>query len=356
MLLLKKFTVPKEFDQKRFDLVCVSLSGLSRKKIRGLIDTGQAFLNGKGVWLAKFAVSSGDVIELRLQEQSEVVDKRFFGLDSSSILLENKDFLAINKPPGLAVDSEKENVLTVLCKMQTRFNSIDLRLAHRLDKDTSGTLIISKNESTRSQLGKLFADRQIQKTYRALCFDTPPDIEGSIELAIGQDLKGKNLYHAVPDLEGKNSLNIEQKIDLAGIAKKQNMRNSKKSDFGNYIDDNFENFDENEELNSKNARQARTDYLVIQTFVGKRISYLECYPKTGRPHQIRVHLRAIGNPILGDKLYSRHLAGRHPNYQLAPRQMLHAYKLEFELNSQHFNINAPIPNDMQKLINLLDNL
>jgi 23S rRNA-/tRNA-specific pseudouridylate synthase len=211
-------------------------------------------------------------------------------------------------------------------------------------------LIIAKSEAVRAEFGKLFADRKIKKTYRALCFDTPPEEFGTIDLPIVQHSKGKNVYFAVKDEVGANfNLPVNKKVQ------------SIKDSSAVLLWDNNGNrpLHESSPRTSPEGgggaprgvpRPARTDYKVLESLAGKRISYLECYPHTGRPHQIRVHLRAIGNPVLGDKIYAEHLAGKHPHYQLAPRQMLHAHKLEFEFRGKKFEVVSPIPADMTELL------
>ena len=80
---------------------------------------------------------------------------------------------------------------------------------------------------------------------------------------------------------------------------------------------------------------------------------MEFYPYTGRPHQIRVHAKSMGNPVLGDKIYALHLAGRHPYYQTAARQMLHAWSLEFEYKGKTYKLQAQLPPDFESVLSFL---
>jgi RluA family pseudouridine synthase len=305
---IKSYKVKEALNGQRFDLTAVELSGLSRKKIRQTIDSGGAFLNKKRIWIAKYQVKTGDILELRVEEKThskgEQNNQKSL-LAKEHVIYDEPDFLVVNKPAGVSVDSSKITILTYLQEIFPDQNLNDFALANRLDKDTSGLLIVTKNPKTESEFRFLFSKRQVNKTYRVLCFDTPESDQGLITYPIIQHSKGKNQYFAVT--EGKEV---------------------------------------------HKGKSAETSFQLLDSFVNKRISYLECKPKTGRSHQIRVHLRTIGNPVLGDKLYASHL-GHHPHFQLASRQMLHSYKLNFVFREKEYNLKAPLPDDMSKLLSRL---
>ncbi len=322
MSTLKSWKIPPSLNGQRFDLAAVELAALSRKKVRSLIDSGGAFLNQKPIWIAKFAVRGGDVLELRLNEEAGQRSALDIDLTPESIIRETEDFVVLNKPVGISVDSVANDILAYVRHLDSRFRGLNLKLAHRLDKDTSGLLIIAKNEAVRTEFEKLFARREVRKVYRALCFDTPRPETDSIVFPIVQHSKGENKYFAV--VEGEATGNGSK---TAGGGK-------------------------NVEGRGVRPKPARTDYWVLESLAGKRVSYVEFYPHTGRPHQIRVHARAIGNPVLGDKVYALHLAGRHPYYQTAPRQMLHAWQLEFTYKNQKYNLQAPLPQDFERVLKL----
>jgi len=300
MSSILRYHLPSRLNQSRLDLAAVELSQLSRKQIRRLLDSGLIFVNKKRVWLAKFTVHTNDLIEIILPSTNS--DHQLnTNLTSRNILLETEDFIAVNKPPGIAVDTEKDNLIYHLTKLKPEY--AHLQLVHRLDKETSGVILLAKTQASYDLLTKLFQTRQITKVYRVICFDTPNQHTGTITWPIARVSKQINRYVAITPKEEPRP----------------------------------------------QAKPARTDYRLIRSLAQKRLSYLECYPYTGRPHQIRVHLKAIGNPVLGDKLYAEHLTN-HPFWQLATRQMLHSYQLQFVLNNQKFKVIAPIPKDFREIL------
>ncbi len=295
-----QYYIPPDLNQKRLDLAAVQLSGLSRKQIRRLIDSGVVFVNKQRVWIAKFMLHTHDLLEILLPSTNPT-ELSANKLTNKAILMETDAFVAVNKPPGIAVDSEKYNLIYYLAKLKPEYST--LRLVHRLDKDTSGVMLLAKTEASQQTLSKLFQNRQVRKTYRVICFDTPNLPTGTITWPIARCAPKLNQYMAVTS---KNSTQLA-------------------------------------------AKPARTEYQLIRSLAQKRLSYLECYPHTGRPHQIRVHLQAIGNPVLGDKIYAKHLTN-HPFWQLATRHMLHSYQLMLVLENQKFRLIAPIPKDFREIL------
>jgi len=300
MSSILQYYIPPDLDQSRLDLAAVKLTQFSRKQIRRLIDSGLVFVNKQRVWIAKFVVHTHDLLEI-LAPTKNPTENSAIQLTDKAILLETDTFVAVNKPAGIAVDSEKYNLIYHLSKLKPTYSS--LRLVHRLDKDTSGVMLLAKTEASHQLLSKLFQNRQIQKIYRVICFDTPNPPAGTITWPIARYAPNLNRYVAVT---AKNPTQTD-------------------------------------------AKPARTDYQLIRSLAEKRLSYLECYPHTGRPHQIRVHLRALGNPVLGDKTYAEHLS-HHPFWQLATRHMLHSYTLQFTLDNQKFRLIAPIPKDFREIL------
>ncbi len=284
----------------RFDIAATRLSGLSRNKVRQLIDSGLAFLNKKRIWIAKFEVKQGDILELMLGSEN-LKSSLNIDLQPSSIIIENADFLVINKPAGIAVDTDSNNIIHYLKKLNPKYSN--LLLAHRLDKDTSGLLILAKRESVRKEFEQIFKERKVHKIYHTICFDTPKPEEGEIIFPIVQHSQGKNKYFAITP----------------------------------------------KDIPNPKVKPAKTSYKLIRSFASKRLSYVECTPHTGRPHQIRVHLKSIGNPVLGDKVYANHLQ-HHPYWQKATRQMLHAYSLRFEFAGQQYSLTAPLPPDFENIL------
>jgi len=163
---------------------------------------------------------------------------------------------------------------------------------HRLDRDTSGVLVFAKNEKTYNFLRKAFHDREVKKTYLAFVYGVSKEKKGIIDFDIGRSRKDFRLRSAQPKAKGR-------------------------------------------------LRESLTRYEVI----GEKDDYalLKVQPETGRTHQIRVHLKAIHHPIIGDKLY----APNRENILGISRLGLHAYEINLPLPSgNHVSITAPIPNDL----------
>jgi 23S rRNA pseudouridine1911/1915/1917 synthase len=187
---------------------------------------------------------------------------------------------------------------------------------HRLDQDTSGLMIVARNKEAGLAFENLFKERKIHKIYRALCFGKPKEPSGTINFAIGKDAKHPNKYRAI-----------------------------------------FQNIDKNTPRkppqNKKNTpeKSAVTNYVLLHAW-NRGVCEIQCSPLTGRTHQVRVHLSAIGCPLLGDKTYAHNLPG-HGAYKMALRHMLHAWKLEFKYKGQNYAYEAPLAKDYQDVLNTL---
>jgi 23S rRNA pseudouridine1911/1915/1917 synthase len=235
------------------------------------------------------------------------------------IIYENEDILAINKPAGVLVHREenapntasynkkveKEKVLTDwLLKHYPEIKNVgdnpQIRpgIVHRLDKDTSGVLIVAKNQKTFDYLKSLFQKKEIKKTYLALVY-------------------GKLL--------GKGVIKKPIGIKPGSIKRSTNAGHLKM------------------------IKDAITEYRVLKIFKRGEFSLLEVTPLTGKTHQIRVHLASIGHPIVGDNLY-----GRKKQEIPLKRQFLHAYSLEFNLqNNGRIKIEADLPYELQEILESL---
>jgi 23S rRNA pseudouridine1911/1915/1917 synthase len=168
-------------------------------------------------------------------------------------------------------------------------------IVHRLDKDTSGVVLIAKNEIAHRILANQFKNRKVKKTYLALVRGIVKSASGVIETSIGRHKTNRKKMTATMD----------------------------------------------------QGRQAETRYEVIETL--GHFSYLRLFPKTGRTHQIRVHLASIHHPVLGDSLYGGNIA---EPYLKIPRQALHAYRVEINhpLNKQPLVFEAPVPPDINNYL------
>ena len=211
------------------------------------------------------------------------------------ILYEDADVVVINKPAGLITHSDgrtKEETAEDWFKKTYPETHFERAYVHRLDRDTSGVLVFAKNEKAYEFLRKAFHDREVKKTYLAFVYGVPKEKKGIIDFDIGRSRKDFRLHSAQPKAKGR-------------------------------------------------LREALTRYEVI----GENGEYalLRVQPETGRTHQIRVHLKAIHHPIVGDKLYA-------PNHPLAlgiSRLGLHAYSIDLPLSSgSRTTIVAPLPDDL----------
>lgn len=267
---------------KLLDFIALHLKSVSKKQIKRLIETNHCLVNQKMERFASAQVFSGDEVQFEAKNLSKPT------FQAKHILFEDPYLLVYNKPAGVATDPK--GVLELL-KPHGRFF-----LTHRLDKDTSGALILAKSSEVEEKMMEAFSSRQVKKEYLALVDGTPKGKEGVIENTLGKigAFSGQTLYGKVAQ-GGKHAKTIWRR--------------------------------------------------------GKRGSLLHCYPETGRTHQIRVHLSEMGHPILGDYQYGK--AFKSP--LRPPRHMLHAYRLTFShpVTGILLKIQAPIPKDFQEAMNAL---
>ena len=204
--------------------------------------------------------------------------------------------LIINKPSGIPVHQGSfggDNLENYFKYLQFGLRNPPA-LAHRLDSDTSGCLVLGRNRKGLQKMGKLFSSGEVQKTYLALIKGVLPQSEGVIDFALKKISSAKDGWKMIVDDDGQKSI---------------------------------------------------TEYKVLKT--NNKISLVECYPKTGRTHQIRVHLASLGCPILGDSFYNK-----LDDSPKVSHLMLHSLAIEFKLypKKEKINIKAPIPDYMQKII------
>ncbi len=223
------------------------------------------------------------------------------------IVWEDKDAIVINKPAGLLVHPTSSqqndtlvNGLIAYCPSIKNVGDDPLRpgLVHRLDKDTSGLIVVAKNNSAFKYLKKQFQEGKIAKYYLALVIGQIKDKKGIITKAISFSKKDYRKRSALLD---------------------------------------------------KKSKKAWTEYKVLKSF--KDYTLLKVIPKTGRTHQIRVHLSSIGHPLAGDKQYR---FKRRPSPENLPRQFLHAHYLKFQLaNGKIVELKSALPQDLKKVLQAL---
>lgn len=248
------------------------LEGVSGKFIRKALAANLCRINGKVERFASTFLSAGDVIELSSRFQSIFNPIK----NNLEVLFEHEDFIIANKPSGF------------ICSGGNSFLK-PYKLIHRLDKDTTGLLILAKSSKGKNHLIELFKSSSISKSYLAI-------VDGAI-------LKRKGI--------------INSSLIKTGFYQGQTIWGSSPNE----------------------GLRAITQYKVLE--IGKKASLVLVKPITGRTHQIRVHMAEIGHPILIDPQYAR----RYRSSIISSRPLLHAFRLQFEYQEQKINVSAPIPKD-----------
>lgn len=295
----KVFQIEKEDVGKRLDLFLQErFSSFSRSHFNKLIEENMVTLNGKNV-------KSGS--KLKLGDNVEVFFKEpeIISLDaedvSFEIVYEDDDLVVVNKPQGVVVHpcaSTKRgtlvNGLLFRIKNLSGINGV-LRpgIVHRLDKETSGLLVVAKNDKAHVSLSKQIKDKTCKRQYLAILSGNLKDDSGEVRTFIARDKKDRKKM-AVSDA----------------------------------------------------GREAITDYRVLERF--KNACLVEFSLKTGRTHQIRVHAKYLGHSVVGDKVYGKEVKGLEG-------QLLHAYKLSFThpLSQKEMSFEAPLPDYFQKYLEKL---
>ena len=291
----------------------------SRNFFQQLIDTNSVTINNI---LAKSStlVKSGDQIAISIPRQPErpifVPVNNDLGI---KILYTHQHFFIIYKPAGLLVHQTEAHSTapTVVDWLLTNYEELkDIGtierpgIIHRLDKDTSGVMVIARTNYAHLTFSQLFQKRLIHKTYYAIV-QGHPATSGTINLSIGRDpTNRKKMATFLPD---------DKALSLTSAFRVRQ---------------------------SNTKRIAITHYTILKYF--KDHTLVEIKPVTGRTHQIRVHFAAINHPLVGDTLYGI------PS-KLITRQALHAYRLAFEFEKEQFDFVAEIPDDLQSLIQILEN-
>jgi 23S rRNA pseudouridine1911/1915/1917 synthase len=277
----KRFKAQKVYS--RLDhFLSESLKSISRSRMVKLIEAGHIKVNNQPVSKKNIHIRVGDIIELELAEPG-LKDHQYKPSIELNKLFEDNHLLIIDKPWGISVHpgsgEQGETILDIFRFYYPRVEEMKEPerpgIVHRLDKDTSGVLLLAKDLLTMKRLQKQFKRREVKKTYLALVHGRVRYRNGTIGAAIFRDPRHRTRFKAVRA--------GEQPGDMV------------------------------------NAREAVTEFSVIRQY--RDFAFLKIFPHTGRTHQVRVHLSFYGNPILGDPVYGK----GHTFERLA----LHAYSLEF---------------------------
>jgi len=311
---MKKIIVDEMGAGERIDRFLVQEFFLNGEVTRGEvirnIKDGKILVNEK-IIKPSYILKAQDEISINTEkEKEEVVPNKNIKLD---IIHQDENIIIVNKPAGLQVhpsDTEKENTLVnALVVSFPEIKNVNdgsegswMRpgIVHRLDKDTSGAMVVARNKKTFDELKRKFADREIEKNYVALVYGHLEKKSGVVDVPIARAASFKNQKIA----RGKTK----------GI-----------------------------------ARAAVTEYRLLKRYAD--FDFVEAKPKTGRMHQIRVHLASLGNPIVGDGKYKRRNLVRPEG---VTRQLLHAQNLKFELEGKQYSFKADLPRDFEAFLQSLD--
>ena len=287
----RELVVPETLNKQRLDKALVTLvDDFSRSRLQQLIDEGYILLNDEET-KPNAKVLTGDVITLDVPEnETMALLPESMDLD---ILYENAEVIVINKPKGLVVhpgagnwEHTLVNGLLAHCTDLSGINGVARPgIVHRIDKDTSGCLVVAKNDHAHQHLSDQLQDHTLKRTYLALVHGVMPHNTGRIEAPIGRD-----------------------KLDRQKMA-----------------------------VTSANSKSAVTHFTVLERF--NKHSLVECRLETGRTHQIRVHFQYIGYPIVGDPKYAPKTT---PDTQ---GQCLHAKAIDFihPVTGEMMHFEAPLP-------------
>jgi 23S rRNA pseudouridine1911/1915/1917 synthase len=291
------------------------ITQMSRTKLTQLIKSGEVVVNGQVINQSKHCVMPGDEISIAIKEQPKIMLSAHLG--DLNIVFEDDDLVVINKPAGLTVHPgagfHQDTLVNILLSrygenLSTMGGEARPGIVHRLDMNTSGLMVVAKNNRAHYRLSQMLAERLISRTYTAVVFGTPTPSVQTIKTQFG-----------------RNKRDPKKMCVLRG-----------------------------------GGKTAITHIKLIQSFYENAISVLECKLETGRTHQIRVHLAHIGHGIVGDKAYNQgknfnlNSVSAEKRRQLLefPRQALHAHMLEFQHPSsgEVMNFSAPLPEDILTLI------
>ena len=319
-----KFLINQQDSGKRLDIfLSKKIDFYTRSYIKKIITSGNVTINKKNVHSPSKKIKVKDQIEIKLTQKK--LDKLLPSEINLNIIFEDKDILIVDKPKGMVVHPGAGNYKSTLAnallyKYKKELSNINGNLrpgiVHRIDKDTSGLLVVAKNNLAHFKLGEQFSKHSIKRKYQCLIWGVIRPLQGCIETFITRNKKNRQMM-MVSENKGKKAI---------------------------------------------------TNYKTLKVFSIKdipRISLIECELETGRTHQIRVHMQYKGSSILADKQYGK----KNPRFKKINEsflkilsdlsgQALHAKSLGFihPSTNKWVNFESKLPNDFRKLLNLLENL
>ena len=296
------FTVAEELEGQRLDKgISEFYEDISRSRINGLIKEGGVLVDGRSA-KASYRLEAGDEVSFSLPS-AEIPDIEPEDIPID-ILYEDEDILIVNKPKGMVVHPAAGhytgtlvNALMYHCSDLSGINGV-MRpgIVHRIDKDTTGSVIVCKNDSAHRYVAGLLKEHSIDRRYRAIVHGRFGTESGTVDLPIARDRRDRK----------------KMAVDPSG-------------------------------------KRAVTHYKVLDSF--REYSYVECRLETGRTHQIRVHMTHIGHPILGDEVYGVRKSRFH-----TVGQTLHAYFIGMDRpgDGEHIEVVAPLPAYFEDLLKKIE--
>ena len=319
-----KFLITDQDAGIRLDIALVKLlPSFTRSNLKKIIELKQVKVNDLIVNSPSKKLKEDDYIEINLIPKDEI--KIVPAYIKLNIVHEDKDILVVNKPAGMVVhpgagNHNKTLVNALIYKYKKKLSDINgitrPGIVHRIDKETSGLLVVAKNNNVHANLGNQFSDHTIKRKYHALCWGVLRPLNGRIETLIGRSRKNRQLM-SVTEVSGKKAV---------------------------------------------------TNYTTLKVFEIKdipKISFIECELETGRTHQIRVHMAYKGCSLLGDQQYGKkNLKFKKINedfekkLKILNRQALHAKNLGFihPGTKKFMNFDSKLPQDFKKILDLLNKL
>ncbi len=301
---MREFIIKKEDKNKRIDVYLSSINNdFSRVAIQRLIENGKILVN-KEKTKSSYKIQENDMITLEEEKPKEIsIKAQEIPIE---IIYEDNDIIVVNKPKGLVVhpangnpDGTLVNSLMAICKDSLSGIGGKIRpgIVHRLDKDTSGILIVAKNDKAHINMSEQIKNHEVQKTYIALVKGIVKETEATINMPIGRSQKDRKKMAVI-----------------------------------------------------REGKEAITHFKVIERFPKYNCTLLEIKIETGRTHQIRVHLSQIGYPIIGDSTYSN-----AKNQWNIEGQCLHAYSLKFKhpITKKEMFLKAELPIYLKNIIDKL---
>jgi 23S rRNA pseudouridine1911/1915/1917 synthase len=325
---LRSFTAPPEAAGLRLDqYLAQAIADISRSRVQLLIDHGQVRVNGESA-KAKMKLEGGE--QIAIEGAPHPPPLHAFPEDIPLSIVYEDEFLAVvDKPAGMMVhagagvaapgeEADERNHGTLVNALLHHFNKLsrvggELRpgIVHRLDKQTSGLIVVAKDDVTHRKLSEMFAARELEKTYFALVHGSLSRENVTINLPVGRDLVRRTRMTTRRSLE------------------------------------------------SEGVRPAISHIKVLERISSElygRFTLVEVKIETGRTHQIRVHLQSLGHPVVGDTLYGApHQIGQAPDTRSLDRNFLHAARLAFQhpRTRKPVTLEAPLPPQLAELLNVL---